>query len=101
MTEKEMNEIKNRYLVKQILKPEEKLTVVFNCKGIDEKKKEHAGYPVRFVAVCEDGLIRPVILRSDGFEVVDPAEEDVSGIYNARQMNDMKLRCTHLFIDFD
>ena len=38
MTEKEINEIRSRYLAKQILKPQERLTVVFNFEN-DKKEK--------------------------------------------------------------
>ena len=99
LTEKEMNKYVSRHKVKQIEKPKERLTIVFNY---DEKEgRTHIAYPVRFVAVCEDGEIRPVILRYGKFEVVDFASESVSGVFSDNDMRIMQKKCNHRFFFCD
>ena len=84
----------NRFNIKQLCRPERKLTVVENHIN-DEGQKEHFGYVVDFFAVCEDGQIRPVVINGGIIEVFDPVE--ISGIYTDQEVRDMLKRCKHRF----
>ena len=96
MNERTIEEIKNQYLIKQIYKPDKDLYVVLT--GTDENGKvEHLVLEVDYLAVCFDGMIRPVVLVNGGYRVFDEVEDDYSGFYTDRDLQYMRKNCKHEF----
>lgn len=96
MTEKEVNAIKNRYLIQQLYKPTKKLCVILNDTN-EKGERVHIGYDVDCLAVCFDGMIRPVVLVNGGYRVFDEVEDDYSGFYTDRDLQYMRKNCKHEF----
>ena len=95
-----MNETKNKHLIKQLCTPEKHLTVVLNNTDENGKTVNHYAFDVAYLAVCFDGVIRPVVLAKGSYLVFDKEDEGFSGFYTDGEMDRMIEKCKHPMIFF-